>query len=163
MSAQDTPSQVPVYKRRWFVVVVAIIVILLIVSLIPYALPSKPATREQVELNRAIAYLGESYNITLGLVPSVGNGSTYALYPDNYLAALAASRYSTTNQTTIDFAIALYTALEGYAATLPAQVTESAYTSLNSTKATFGCPQSYALGWSQGTGAALPRAPADGW
>ncbi len=152
MSTEGPQKSVPLYKRRWFVVVVAIVVILLVVSLIPYALPSKPATREQVELNRAIAYLGASYNITVGLEPSVANGSAYTLYPDNYLAVLAASRYSTTNTTTMDFALALYTALKGYAATLPARATQSAYTALNSTTAAFGCPRSYALGWSRGTG-----------
>ena len=148
MSSSGSSKKPPIYRRRWFIVVVAIIVILLVVSLIPYAIPSPPLTAEQSELNGAIAYLGESYNLTIGLVPQVANGSTFVLYADNYLVSLAALRYSSTNQTTIDFAEAEYTALMGYASTLPAADSESAFTALNSTLATFDCPETYSLGWS---------------
>lgn len=155
LSTSAAPEQAPIYKKRWFIVVAAVIVIVLVVSLLPYALPGPPASPEQVELNRAIAYIGASYNITVGLVPQVGNGSTYTLYPDNYVVALAAERYSSSNQTTLDFGDAIFAALGGYASTLPGPETQSAYTALNSTVASFDCPQAYSLGWSP-SGTAAP-------
>lgn len=54
-------------------------------------------------LTAAVNYLVGRYNRTLGLIPET-NGSVYWLYSDNYLAALALSRYGASNATVSEIA-----------------------------------------------------------
>jgi hypothetical protein len=146
----ETEAPRPPWYRRWrYIIPIGLLVILLVVSIFPVA-PLPPKSRDQAALDRTIYYFASNYNTTLGLIPEFPGSHTYWLSSDNYLAALAIEKYSTSNQSTISFASALESALGGYSSTLPTTLEQNQYAALNSTKAYFDCSANYAISWSAG-------------
>ncbi|MDG7007173.1 MAG: hypothetical protein JRN06_02880 [Nitrososphaerota archaeon] len=146
---QTESPRKPWYTRPKYIILIAVLAVLLLFSLYPVG-PSGPKPKSQVALDSAITYFANNYNFTLGLIPETPGSHVYWLVSDNYLADLALTRYSSSNQSTANFGAALSTALSGYEATLPAVLRQSQYSALNSTKAYFGCSADYALSWSTG-------------
>jgi hypothetical protein len=137
----------PWYKRRKYQFLIVVLAALLLLSFLPY-LYHPPAPPGQIRLNRTIDYFSHNYNFTIGLIPEYPGSNTFWLYSDNYLTALAISRYDPTNGSTSGFASAIVTALGGYRATLPPSLLQNQYTSLNSTSTSFNCSKDYELSWS---------------
>ena len=132
----------------------AALVILVVVLFIP--VPTGPVSPHQAALDNAITYFGSNYNIRNGLISETPSGSTYWVYSDNYLAALAASRYSTQSSGYSNFARALLEAMYGYVSVLPEALSSNQYTALNSTATSFNCSRDFALGWADSSnGSAL--------
>ena len=150
----------PWYAKFRYLFLVAVIATLLSVSLISFLVPPAPKSGDQVALDRAVTYFFRNYNYTLGLIREAPGSHTFWLASDNYLADLALTRYSSSNQTTSNFGLAVFTALSGYEATLPAPLTHSQYAALNSTKAYFDCSADYSISWSTGGQAASGSASA---
>ena len=147
MGAEAAPK--PWYRKLRYQFMVAALAALLLLSFVsPLAQP--PLSPYQVRLNGTIDYFAHNYDPSAGLIPVTPGSHTFWLYSDNYLAALAISRYDARNQSTSNFATALEAALGGYAATLPPGVAQNQYAALNSTAASFGCSASYAISWSSG-------------
>lgn len=130
-------------------VVVAVLIVVASINLIPSQTPSP----NQAALNRAIGYFGTYYDVRTGLVPEAPNGTSFWLYSDNYLAALAISRYTPQSQDAANFATALGDAIKGYESVLPSGAAPNQYTALNSTATSFRCSETLVLGWSYGTNA----------
>ena len=151
METESRPR--PWYTRSKYIILIAVLAVLLLFSLYPVG-PSGPKPNNQVALDRAITYFANSYNFTLGLIPETPGSHVYWLISDNYLADLALTRYSASNQSTANFGMALTTALSGYESTLPTALRQSQYSALNSTKAYFDCSADYAVSWSTGGQAA---------
>lgn len=151
--AASPPSR-PWYTKFRYVLLVGVLAVLVVVSLVPLA-PSAPKTRNEVALDRAIAYFVNNYNYTVGLVPASPGSQVYRLSSDNYLTSLALKRYSSSNQTTTSYGAVIFTALSGYESTLPAALKQNQYSALNSTEASFGCPADYTVSWSTGGQAAV--------
>ncbi|MDG6909420.1 MAG: hypothetical protein JRN08_03535 [Nitrososphaerota archaeon] len=147
METQNPPR--PWYKRLRYIIPIGLLVVLLVAALVPVP-PGPPETRDQVALNRTIAYFADNYNVTTGLIPETPGSHAYWLYSDNYLATLAVARYSADNQSTGGFASALEAALGGYLATLPAPLGQNQYQALNSTRGYFDCSAAYTVSWSTG-------------
>ncbi len=139
----------PWYTRFRYIVLVILLAALLVFSLFPLV-PSTPKTRDQVALDRAITYFARNYNNTLGLIPETPGSQVYWLASDNYLADLALTRYSSSNQSTISFGAVIFTALSGYEATIPSSLLQSQYSALNSTRGYFDCSADYSISWSKG-------------
>jgi hypothetical protein len=131
-------------------IIVILVIALLVVSQFVFP-PSSPKSADQQRLDRTITYFVDNYDARIGLIPEYPGNSTYWLYSDNYLAALAVSRYDPTNESTSNFGSALYAALEDYSATIPSFLVQSQYTALNSTSASFRCSTNYVLAWLNGT------------
>jgi hypothetical protein len=144
----DSPQK-PWFRKLRYLIILGVLIALLLVSLVSY-IPTGPKPRNQVALDNTIAYFASGYSETTGLIPSTLNGSTFVLYPDNYLVQLAVSRYDPGNQSTVSFAQAISAALGGYAATLPAGALQSEYTALNSTSSSFRCASNYTISWASG-------------
>jgi len=136
----------PWYRRGRYIVLVIFVVALLVVYLLAFVF-TPPPSPTQVRLNMAIDYFANNYNETTGLIPETPGSQTFWLYSDNYLAALAISRYDPSNQSTSGFATSLNVAFEGYLSTLPGSLARSQYTALNSTSAYFDCSTNYSIGW----------------
>ena len=81
----------PWYTRSKYIVLVAVLAVLLLFSLYPVG-PSAPKPRNQLALDRAIAYFADNYNFTLGLIPETPGSHVYWLVSDNNLADLALTR-----------------------------------------------------------------------
>src|SRR5713101_4571538 len=144
----------PWYKKRRYQFLIVVLAVLLLLPLIPYH-SRAPSTTSQIALNKTIGYFAHNYNATLGLIPEFPGSHTVWLYSDNFLAALAISRYDSANRSTTNFAAVLETVLGGYRATLPASLLQNQYTALNSTSTSFKCSANYVLSWSATTGANL--------
>jgi len=136
----------PWYKKRKYQFLLLVLAALLLLSFLPY-LYHPPLTASQVRLNKTIDYFAHNYNLTTGLIPEFPGSHTFWLYSDNYLAALALSRYDPRNGPTSNFASALETAIGGYRATLPLPQLWNQYTALNSTSTSFNCSMNYHLSW----------------
>ncbi len=148
MEAGNTSSSGSIIRRyRTVLVVVVVILLALAVGNVFFSAPRHP-TKEQVALNKALTYLAQSFNVTIGLVPEVSGGNVYWLYSDNYLASLALTRYDPTNQSAVSFGRGLYYVMQSYASTLPAGYRINQYTALNSTEASFACSNNYQITWS---------------
>ena len=144
----------PWYRRRRYQIPVAALIILLVISFLP-PLQGSPSPN-QVRLNRAVDYFANTYVAKVGLIPEAPGSHGFWLYSDNYLSALALSRYGSGNQSTAGFASAIAAAVGGYGSTLPAALLRSQYTALNSTTASFDCSANYAISWASG-GARAPE------
>lgn len=129
-------------------------VVLVVASFLPPLSPS-PLSSNQVRLNKSIDYFAQGYDFSVGLIPETPGSHRFWLYSDNYLAALAISRYDSGNQSTVGFASAIESALGSYASTLPPEATVNQFTALNSTGASFDCTANYTISWSSG-GTVLP-------
>jgi hypothetical protein len=134
------------YRRGRYLLILVVLVALVASSLVNY-LPKSPKTSDQVRLDMTISYFVHSYSPTVGLISETPGGSTFWLYSDNYLSALAISRYDPKNLSTSGFVSALLTAFGGYASTLPSDLARNQYTALNSTTASFDCSANYTLSW----------------
>jgi len=163
---ETTAASKPWYRKRRYQFLLVVLVALLLISFLP-SLFQVPLTAKQVSLNRTIDYFANNYDSTTGLIPETPGSNTFWLYSDNYLAVLAISRYDASNQSTAGFASSLHVALEGYAATLPSSLSQSQFTALNSTAASFGCSADFAISWvqgaqpAQGSGAAVLKTTAN--
>ncbi|HEY6283759.1 MAG TPA: hypothetical protein VIW22_07525, partial [Nitrososphaerales archaeon] len=137
----------PFYRKRRYQFLIFVLAALLLLSFLPY-LYHPPLTPSQVRLDRAIGYFAHNYNFTIGLIPEYPGSHTFWLFSDNYLVALALSRYGSGNSQASGFASAIETALGGYRATLSPPLLLNQYTALNSTSSSFNCSRSYELSWS---------------
>jgi hypothetical protein len=145
----DVPS-LPWYRKRRYQIIIVVLAVLLVLSLVTSIIPLPPKSSDQSRLDRTIAYFASNYDAKTGLISETPGSNTYWLFPDNYLAQLAILRDDPSNSSTLQFAQALYVALEGYAATLPSSLSVNQFTALNSTSASFGCQANYTLSWSVG-------------
>ncbi|MDA4127275.1 MAG: hypothetical protein OK452_08775 [Thaumarchaeota archaeon] len=141
----------PWYKKRKYQFLMLVLAALLLLSFLPY-LYHAPVTASQTRLNKSVDYFAHIYNLTTGLIPEYPGSHTFWLYSDNYLAALALSRYDPRNGPTSNFASALETAMGGYRATLSPLLQRNQYTALNSTSTSFNCSMNYALSWAAANG-----------
>ncbi len=144
---EAAPVRKPWYRKLRYQILVVMIAVILVLSFLP-VFYNPPASPLQVRLNRTVDYFARNYDVTVGLIPETPGSPRFWLYSDNYLAALALSRYDPGNSSTASFASALETAVGGYAATMPSGLLLSQYTALNSTKASFSCSADYTLTWS---------------
>jgi len=139
-------------RKRYAIAATLVVAVLLIVASISI-IPSQTPSPNQAALNRAMGYFGTYYDVRTGLVPEAPNGTSFWLYSDNYLAALAISRYTPQSQDAASFATALGDAIKGYESVLPNGAAPNQYTALNSTATSFRCSETFVLGWSYGANA----------
>lgn len=153
MTTNESGKEKSWFRRKWNLVVVVLVIIMLVVYAVPrIGGPSQAPSADQAALNRSIYYFARFYDLTTGLMPETPNGTTFWLYSDNYLSSLAISRYSSSNQSTMNFATSLHYLVEGYASTFDGGNISSQYAALNSSVASFNCSNDYALSWSRGGG-----------
>lgn len=143
-----TSSPQPWFRHTRNQIIVVVVIVVIVVSAYVFLTPSAPRSPNQVALDRTVGYFVNEYNYTLGLVPEFPGANVYWLYSDNYLASVALSRYDPSNQSTSNFGLAISQAIGSYAATLPRSYLATQYAALNSTSASFSCPQSYRVSWS---------------
>ena len=151
-----TTTPKPWLSRRRNQILVVIVIVVIAISALAYFTTGPPPTPNQVALNKTVDYFVNAYNYTMGLVSETPGSNTFWLYSDNYLASLALGRYDPSNQSTTSFSLAISEAIGSYAATLPGSYVMSQYTALNSTSASFQCPQNYSLSWASSEGTAPP-------
>jgi hypothetical protein len=137
------------YRKTRYIVLIAFLAILLIFTFVPLG-SSPPKSRDQVALDRAVTYFVTDYNGTLGLISEYPGSHVFWLSSDNYLASLALTRYSSSNQSTMSYGDVLFAALAGYESTLPPALMQNEYSALNSTSGYFDCSANYAASWSAG-------------
>jgi hypothetical protein len=137
------------YRKTRYIVLIAFLAILLIFTFVPLGSPP-PKSRDQVALDRAVAYFVTDYNETLGLISEYPGSHVFWLSSDNYLASLALTRYSSSNQSTLSYGEVLFAALAGYESTLPPALVQNEYSALNSTSGYFDCSANYTVSWSTG-------------
>jgi len=75
------------------------------------------ATEEM--LNRAIDYLVNNYNATMGLIAEVPNGTTYWIYSDNFLASFVLARYDPNNLTLTSISTNISDTISRYMSSYP--------------------------------------------
>jgi hypothetical protein len=142
----ETRARWPWYKKRKYQFLIFVLAVLLLISFVPY-IYQPPLTPSQMRLNRTVDYFAHNYNLTTGLISEFPGSHAYWLYSDNYLAALALSRYDPRSGPTSSFASAIETALSGYRSTLPPSLLRNQYTALNSTATSFNCSSNHELAW----------------
>ena len=147
-----TSSPQPWFRKRRNQLLVIVLVLVIAVAAYNFSTSSLPKSPNQIALTRTVSYFVHAYNFTIGLVAETSGGHTYWLYSDNYLASLALQRYDPSNQSTTNFALAISEATGSYAGTIPSSDLVSQYTALNSTIASFSCPQSYRVSWTSTQG-----------
>jgi hypothetical protein len=139
-------ASMPWHKKLKYRFLLLVLAVLLILSFLPYLYQPR-LSASQLRLNKTIDYFTHNYNLTTGLIPEIPGSHTYWLYSDNYLVALALSRYGPRNGSTSGFASAIETALNGYRSTVPPSLLRNQYTALNSSSASFDCSSNHALSW----------------
>ena len=75
--------------------------VVVIIALILMSRPSEAVQDSSLQetLDRAVDYLVNNYNATMGLIPEAPNGTTYWLYSDNFLASYVLGNYDPNNAT----------------------------------------------------------------
>ncbi len=148
MEVGHTASSGSLTRRYRKVLVIILVLAVTFTVANAYFSAAKPLSREQIALNKAVAYFARFFNATVGLIRESPGGQEYWLYSDNYLASLALARYDPTNRNAVSFGRSLYYVVQSYASTLSASLRLNQYTALNSTKSSFLCSREYALTWS---------------
>jgi hypothetical protein len=158
LSKSESPKRRLWSGRKRYAIAAAVFVAVLLVVASISLIPTQTPNPTQATLDRAIAYFGTYYDVKTGLVPEAPNGTSFWLFSDNYLAALAVSRYTPQRQDTANLTIALSDAIKGYESILPGGAAPNQYTALNSTATSFRCSETFVLGWSYGAnGSAIGR------
>lgn len=150
MSAGD--QQPPRRRIRWVRIGAVVVATILVGSFALSALLPSPSQNplspaEKTALDGAMNYLVNNYNPRVEMIPASPASSLFLLYPDNYIASLAFLRYSPSNQTYYALSVDINLTLLSVGGTLPQAGSLSAYSALNSSAASFGCPNLVALGW----------------
>lgn len=150
--ATDYGTQEKKKSRRRIVTILLVVVIIIgvLLALSFTGTGSSPSTPDQKAAYAGLNFMIDYYNPTMGLIPTGPGSTNYSVYPDNYVAGLALSRFQPTNSTMVDLAEVLNVTAISFQDTLPTSALVSQYAALNSTQTGFGCEQSYTMSWGAG-------------
>ena len=90
-------------KRLWLVVVAMILILVIgigayyVSTLFETNTESTTSTIQPITMNRAVAYLTSNYDSKVGLIPETTNSTSYWVYSDGFLAALALRQAGSSN------------------------------------------------------------------
>ena len=119
--------------------------VVLLTFLMPMSQRSKATQDTSIEetLDRALDYLVNNYNATIGLIPEVPSSTTYYLYSDNFLASYILGYYTQNNLTLTSIATNISSTIWKYIQPLPDSMNQ--YMVLNSSVAAFNGSSNYII------------------